>query len=269
MKIKPLMLLAFCCAATAHATVVTVGALEDTSIFQNSVNNSDGGGPGIFAGTNGTGSPRRGLISFNLSSIPAGATITNVQLTLTLGLTSGVFTSATIGLFDVNQTWNQGTVESTASGIGGTGNGAAANTGDATWNAAAYSSTSLTAWSAPGGPGGNYSATQSGSLIVTGATVGTAYTTSSTAQMVTDVQGWLNTPATNFGWELINADEGDASTVFGFYSSEWDNAHFGGSASQVPALQVSYTPAPEPGSGSLLGVAALSLLSTRTFRRRA
>ena len=58
MKITHLLLLGFFSAVTLEAqTVTTVPALQDTSIFQNSTTNSDGGGPGIFAGTNGTGSP--------------------------------------------------------------------------------------------------------------------------------------------------------------------------------------------------------------------
>jgi len=265
MKFAPFLLLAVCGAAAAHAqTVITVPALQDTSIFQNSVNNSDGGGPGIFAGTNGTGSPRRGLIEFNLSSIPSGATITSVQLTLTLGQTPGTFSNATVDFYDITKSWSQGTAESGASGIGGTGNGAPASTGDATWNDESYSASSPTLWTTAGG---DRSSTLSGALSITNATLNTAYTASSTAQMVADVQGWLNNPSTNFGWELINADEADASTVLGFYSSEWDNAHFNGSSTQVPALQVTYTPAPEPASGALLGTAAISLLGLR--RRRA
>jgi hypothetical protein len=265
MKIAPLILLTIGGLVSAQAqTVVSVSALQDTSIFQSGTSNSDGGGPGIFAGTNGAGSPRRGLLQFNLSSIPAGATVTNVQLTLTLGQFSGAYTSGTIDLYDLTKAWTQGTVESGASSIGGTGSGAAANAGDATWTDEYYSSTSPTLWTTAGG---DHSSTLSGALAVTNATQNVSYTAPSTAQLVADVQGWLNNPSTNFGWELINADESDSSTVFGFYSSEWDNAHFGGSSTQVPALQVTYIPAPEPASGSLLGMAAISLLGLR--RRRA
>ena len=264
MKIMRVILLAYCCSATVQATEVTVDAAQDTTIFQNNVNNSDGGGPGIFVGANGTGSTRRGLISFNVSSfVPAGAIITNVQLTLTLGVTSaGGPGSATIGLFDLTQNWGQGTNGSTATGIGGTGQGYAANPGDATWDAAFYPST---LWN---NPGGDHLSSASASLLVSGTTVGTSYNWLSTPQLVADVQGWLNTPTTNYGWELINADETDSNTLYGFYSSESDNAHFGGSASQVPALEVTYT-VPEPASGSLVALTALSLSALiRPFRRR-
>ena len=141
MKICPTLLffLAACCSVSVQAAAITLGADRDTSIIQSNVNNSLGGGPAFFAGTNGNNSVRRALISFDLSSIPAGATITNVQLTLTLGqVSSGSPGTATIGLFGLTQNWGEGTAGSTASGISGTGNGFAAVAGDATWNAASF-----------------------------------------------------------------------------------------------------------------------------------
>jgi hypothetical protein len=96
MKIHSTLLffLAACCSVSVRADVVTFGADRDVSIFQNNVNNSLGGGPGFFAGTNAMNSPRRALISFDVAgSIPAGTTITNVQLTLTLGQVGGATTA--------------------------------------------------------------------------------------------------------------------------------------------------------------------------------
>ncbi len=59
-------------AASVHAAVITLGADKDATIYQNN-NNSNGAGPGMFVGTNGTSSPRRALLSFDLSSIPTGS----------------------------------------------------------------------------------------------------------------------------------------------------------------------------------------------------
>ena len=256
---------------SAHADVKTLGANMDTAIVNGSnQNNSNGGGPLFFAGTDGNSAIHRGLISFDFSSIPAGSTITNVQLTLTLGQVAGgsTFTTATIGLFDVTQSWSAGTVSSvltTATSTSGAGSGAAANTGDATWNAAHYSPTAPALWTVAGG---DHATTASTSLFLPSNSVGTAFTWLSTSQLVADVQGWLNAPATNFGWELINANESASKTIYGFYGSEWHNyVAAGGSASQEPALQVTFTaPVPEPAGGLLLGVAAFTLLS---LRRRA
>lgn len=77
-------------ASPAFADTVTIGSMADATIFQNNVDNSNGAGPGIFAGGNGTSSPRRGLISFDVAdNVPTGSTITSAALTLVLGQSAG------------------------------------------------------------------------------------------------------------------------------------------------------------------------------------
>src|SRR5262245_48372919 len=77
-------------ALPASADTITIGASRDTTIFENPAGNANGGGPVLFAGTNGMNSPRRGLLGFDIAgNVPAGATITSVQLTLFLGLVAG------------------------------------------------------------------------------------------------------------------------------------------------------------------------------------
>jgi hypothetical protein len=266
MKLPLLLLfLASGVTTTALADVMDLGANHDTTIFQNNVSNSAGAAPGIFAGTNGAVSPRRGLISFDLSSIPTNATITGVQLTLTVGQIagsggSGGTSTETIGLFASTRAWGEGTTGASSS-IGGGGQGSAANPGDATWSSAAFQQT---AWTTPGG---DFDPTASASLLLAGATPGVSFTWLSTPQLVSDVQGWLDTPTTNFGWELINADEHDATTFDAFYSREGMSVA-GVTANQLPELQVTFT-VPEPAAGSLAVVAVLALLSSRPVRRRA
>jgi hypothetical protein len=265
MRIRYLVFLALWCSAMVHADIIDIGAEKDATIFQNNVNNSNGAGPGIFAGANGTSSPRRGLIAFDLSAIPAGSTITGVQLTLTVGQIagsggSGGSNTETIGLFALTRNWGEGTTGNTATQIGATGQGFAANPGDATWNAAAFQQTSWTT------PGGDFALTASASLTLNGAGPGLSFTWLSTPQLVADAQGWLNNPATDFGWELKNADETDPTTFDAFYSREGTRVS-GVTANQLPDLQVTYT-VPEPSSGTLAIIAALSFLGTRSFRRR-
>jgi hypothetical protein len=258
-----LVLLAAFCSESVHADVLTLAADKDTSIFQGSVNNSLGGGPAIFVGTNSLSTAQRAFISFDLSSIPAGATISAVSLTLTLGqVPGGSPGTATIGLFAATRSWGEGTVGSISAGISGTGNGFAADAGDATWNAAVYPGTLWTT------AGGDHAATASAPLFLGNKTVNNPFTWLSTPQLVADVQGWLTAPGTNFGWELINANESAASTQYGFYSREWSNAHFGGSASQVPALQVTYT-VPETGTSVLLAAATAACFARRRRHARA
>jgi hypothetical protein len=267
MKFSQLVVLTALGVASARADVITLPASQDASIVAGNPNNSNGGGPCFFSGTDGDDSPHRALISFSLNGIPSGATITNVQLTLTLAQVAGsgggggmIAHTATVGLFDLNQNWGEGTVESDASGIGGTGQGDTANPGDATWNAAFNGQTP---WNTPGG---DHASTASASLFMNSNTAGTPFTWTSTPQMVADVQGWLNSPSTNFGWELINADETDTRTFFAFFSREW-STFSGGEASQEPALQVTYT-VPEPAATSLAIVAGLAMLTLRPGRRR-
>jgi hypothetical protein len=72
-----------------EAGMVTIGASQDTTIFQNNPANSLGGGMALFAGNDATSSPRRALLFFNLAGIPKGATINSVSLELVLAGVAG------------------------------------------------------------------------------------------------------------------------------------------------------------------------------------
>jgi hypothetical protein len=245
-----------------EAATVTIGALKDASIFENNVNNSNGAGPGMFAGTNGMDSPRRGLIEFDIAgNIPSGATITDVQLILHLGQVAGTdSTPRTIGLFSLMADWGEGTTGA-GMAIGGTGQGFPANPGDATWNARLFPGT---LWATPGG---DHAASASATSVVT-SVINNAYTWGSTPGLITDVQTWLNTPATNFGWELINLDETTAQDFRAFFTREATDATL------RPELVVSYNPAvttggtPEPGSLVLLLSGLFGLIYGVRRRRR-
>jgi PEP-CTERM motif len=248
----------------ATATTITIDASRDATIFENNVNNSNGEGPVLFAGTNGATSPRRGLIDFDIAgNIPIGATITGVQLTLHLGQVAGSGggsggdqTPRTIGLFELMADWAEGMTGS-GSTIGGSGQGFAANPGDTTWNARFFPGT---LWATPGG---DHDATASATSTVT-SVIDAAYTWASPG-LVSNVQGWLNAPATNFGWELINLNETTATDFRAFYSREFSDA------SLRPSLQVTYTSptnTPEPASMMLLGMGGLILGAVGRRRSR-
>lgn len=224
-----------CFSAFARADIVTITPSKDAAIYAANVNNSNGAGPGMFVGTD-TGPNRlRSLIAFDIAGVPqlSGATITNVQLTLTLGLVAGGSPpTETIDLHRLTGDWGEGTTGSGSSGIGGTGGGFAANTGDATWNARMYPASLWTT------AGGDFSPTVSASVSV-GSTINASYAWTSTPALVADVQGWLDNPATNFGWELVNEDETSARTFRAFYTRETSTAAF------RPQLQITYA-VPEP-----------------------
>ncbi|MDN5870954.1 MAG: DNRLRE domain-containing protein [Nitrococcus sp.] len=218
----------------AFAGMVTIGPAADATIYENKVNNSNGAGPGIFVGGNGSGSPRRGLISFDVaSSVPAGSTITSVATTLYLGQVAGSgrgqgdSTARMISLYALTMPWGEGTTGSSEADIPGTGEGFPANTGDATWNANKFNQSLWT------NAGGDHALIASGSLSV-GNLVNVPYTWLSTPQLITDVQSWLDTPSSNFGWELINADENASKTFRAFYTKEWSDP------SMHPQLAISF-----------------------------
>jgi len=128
----------------------------------------------------------------------------------------------TIRLHRLLADWGEGA--SNASGP--EGNGASSSSGDATWVHRFFNSDS---WSTPGG---DSSSTVSGSASVAGPG---SYTWDSTSQLVTDVQGWVDDPSSNFGWIVIG-DEGANQTVKKFGSRE------NGTSANRPVLTVTYTP---------------------------
>jgi hypothetical protein len=225
----------------ARSATTTIGASKDNSIYQSQVNNSAGGAAGIFSGTNGAGSPRRGLIAFDIAAnVPAGAMITDAQLTMYLGNAPNS-NNQTIGLHRLTMNWGEGTAGSSTPAVGGGGNGFAAGTGDATWSTPTFGSG---AWTNPGGTG-DFIVTASASTVVNGP-IETSFTWVSTPALVSDVQGWLTNPATNFGWALINAGESANSTVKAFYSRSATQNGSGGTLDPAwrPALTITYIPEP-------------------------
>ncbi len=235
-------------APNAWAGSAILSASQNNSIFQNAVNNSAGGAAGIFAGTTATGSPRRGLIAFDVAAhVPAGATITSAELTLYLAAAGGG-AGQSISLHRLNADWGEGTAGSSLPTVSGSGLGFAAGAGDATWNANFHSST---LWSSPGATG-DFTAAASASTSI-GAIVETPYTWSSSPTMIGDVQSWLSDPAANFGWALVNANEVDNGTARAFYSRS-ATVNAGGDPLDLafrPTLTITYE-IPEPTAAVLL-----------------
>ena len=193
---------------------------KDNTLFQDSLGSqSNGAGQYLFSGATKQRSVRRALIAFDIAkAIPAGATITKVQLTLSMSKTISVPQS--VALRRVLSDWGEGRSDASAS----EGAGATATTGDATW---LHRTFNTAMWAKAGG---DFADTASANLSVGG--VG-KYTWTS-AQMAADVQQWLNNPASNFGWVLIG-NEGSTATAKRFDSKENDTP------ANRPVLVVDYT----------------------------
>lgn len=212
--------------STLSAATVTLNPVADTSIMQNNPNNSLGEQLSIPSGTTAGGAPTRVLLRFDPSAtIPANAVITSVSLKMVVNKENFVAPDAQFDLHRMLVSWAEGT------GLGQTGEPASA--GETSWNKRVVPGVN---WGAAGGLSGvDFAASISGSKVITspGAQI---FATS--AGLVSDVQSWVSSPASNFGWMLICAAESRSSTARRFASRE-DSA-------STPVLTVTFdAPAPE------------------------
>ncbi|MFK7741168.1 MAG: DNRLRE domain-containing protein [Planctomycetota bacterium] len=174
----------------------------DNMIYSDATNSSNGAGARMVVGRINAAGLRRGLLSFDVDgNMPAGSTINTARLRLVHRAPPLPFFSGTQTLIirRVTAAWTEGTADS---GVNA-GQGVVTAGGGATWvNRTAPG----TAWTTAGGD----FAAPSGSLAISDTY--TTFTSGSTAGLVSDVQGWLDTPANNFGWILIG-NESSTATV--------------------------------------------------------
>lgn len=221
-------LLAFSGLTHARPTIV-LDAVSDNTLYDDGFGESSNGtGDSIFAGRTGiiNNTIRRALIRFDLSSVPAGSTVTAATLKLTMLQTIS-------GSYDVSPhrclaSWGEG-----SSGPSfpdePEGGGFQAQPGDATWTNRFYPGTNWTT------PGGDFVASPSATTSVD--QIGDYNWSSS--QLAADVQHWINTPGANHGW-VVRGDEATTSSAkrFGSRTNPDPDAR--------PTLTVTYTP-PCPG----------------------
>jgi hypothetical protein len=193
-------------AGAAWADTVSITSDRDNTLYQDETGMTGNGlGESFFVGKTGQGLIRRGLIRFNIGgAVPAGATITGV--TLDLNMSMSISAEEEIGLFRALKDWGEGTSVANLPGNIGGGQGTAATHDDATW---LYTFYNTAQWGTPGGSASgaspDYVGTASGTAMV--GQVSQVYTWGSTPGMVADVQSWLDSPASNFGWFVIGGEE--------------------------------------------------------------
>jgi hypothetical protein len=219
--------------AVARADTVSLVSNRDTTIYQGNPSNSDGAGQAMFVGNTGVPSACRGLIGFDIAgNIPAGSTITGVQLSLVLVLTApSAPTSTSIELHRLLGDWGEGTSgQGSGAFHGGQGFSTAADGTTATWSHRFYNTTPWT------NPGGDFAATASGSTMVGSDNIAYSWDSNANPGMVQDVQSWLDNPSGNFGWVLLGDESAGASArVFNTRETQ--------SQGGAPALLVTFTPA--------------------------
>ncbi len=217
--------LLFLICSTTTAQTVVLNAVTDNTIYSEFTNNSNGAGENFTAGVICTGPLRRGLIKFDLSSIPAGATITSASLKLVVNKT--VSGAANMSLHRLNEAWGEG---SSDAGTGADGKGVTATAGDATWACtfANGAGACTTGWTTAGG---SFNSTATANVNV--ADVGN-YTWTGT-MLAADVQSMLDNAATNYGWIIKMTDESPTCTAKRFASRT------SSVLADRPALTINYT----------------------------
>jgi len=214
--------LSFACVTTATANIINITSTKDNTLYEYDPaegDHSNGAGFHFFAGENGMGELRRGVIAFDVAgTIPAGSTIIAVTLTMNMSMTPAG--PETVELHRLLADWGEGTSHAPM----GEGDGAPATPNDATWRHRFFDTIFWVT------EGGDFSAVASAVQSVGG--VG-QYMWSS-AQMVADVQEWLDSPASNFGW-LVLGDETAIATAKRFDTRE---------SASPPMLSIQYTPGP-------------------------
>lgn len=240
-------------ASAAFAVEITIGAFKDNIIYSDNVDNSNGAGPRLDIGRNMGGAFRRSLIAFDVAgSIPSGSTINSARLEIYNFNNTNITETHNYDVFSLLADWGEGTSNSSM------GMGAPATTGDATWNARFFDTTSPVLWTTPGG---DFAASPSASIDVAAATVNTFLAWESAA-LTSDVQDWLDDSASNFGWILIGDETTTEKSVRDFRSRD-----FTSDVTLRPKLTIDFTPVPEPSVLVLAGLGAFGFAVLRWRRK--
>jgi len=207
------------CSTTSCDVRLKLNASKDNILYQSATGTlSNALGNHVYAGNNANGI-RRGLISFDLSSIPTNAQVTQVELQLYCNSSSGA--SYPITLYKLLKNWGEGTSDDPTSTES---NGTTATTGDATWLHTFYNTVFWT------NPGGDFTNTPSATTNVNAASTFFSWTSE---QLMEDVQEWVEMPDMNFGW-VIRGDESSSSNSKRFSSRSFPTV------AQRPVLKISY-----------------------------
>jgi hypothetical protein len=217
--------LTYTAASSVSAAIINIFPIKDNTLYE--YNPAEGDlsnalGNHFFTGKTAKGESRRGVLAFDIAgNIPPGSTIMAASLSMNMSKTVDG-NARTTELHKLLADWGEGTSHAP----GEEGSGAPATPNDATWRHRFYDTVFWTT------QGGDFSATVSASKSV--GPLG-QYTWSS-AQMVADVQSWLNDPASNFGW-LVLGDESTSPTAKRFDTRE---------SASPPMLTIQYIPGSTP-----------------------
>jgi hypothetical protein len=220
----------------ARAETAILDAARDATLIESATGSlANGEGPAVFVGrtSQDADSRRRALLAFDVAAaLPGGALVTGAWVDLELSPSHPA--PIEVGLYRVAADWSEGPSRSS----GGVGD--PAQPGDVTWIHTRYDTERWTQ------AGGDFAAEPSAAAEIGDAG---AYRFESSAAVVSDVQAWLDEPASNHGWILVGGEDA-ASTAKRFYSRE------AGREGTGARLVVEYVPACEAAdlAGRALGI---------------
>ena len=196
---------------------------------------SNARGENLSVGQDASGTVRRSLLRFDLSSILPGSVVHSAELRL---FETRSRANYDVSLHRVLAGWGEG-----GSNGGSAGGYGTASAGDATWLRSVFPDT---AWSAAGG---DFVQEHSATTLVGFAPA--TYSWSSGA-MASDIQSWVDTPSGNHGWILIGQETiNQNAKLFGSRES-----------AAMPILTLQVSPVPEPSMVATL-LAGLGVIGWR------
>lgn len=235
----------FCGGAVSLAEVQTImlGASSDAALYEDEDGASaNGAGDFLFSGTTAQDEIRRSLLQFDIASVlPAHAVVQSVTLEMYMSRT--IVGDTPVALHRVTTAWSEGPADAD----GPEGIGAAAQSGDVTWQHASFDDVF---WE---NDGGDFDAQAS---AISDIAFEGDYTWSG-AGLIEDVQLWLNDPSVNHGWMLLGDESQDPT------AKRW-NSRTNSDEATRPLLTIEY--APEPSSLALLSLAGVLAMRGRNSR---
>ena len=215
-------------APTAWAQELLLEPVADATLYSEDGDGANGAGEGLFAGRTALGERRRALLRFDLSSLPAGASLQAAELTLTMD--RSITGTVPVRVHRALASWGEGS----AHAPGEEGAPAPAGTGDATWQ---WRFHATDAWATPGGdmaagPSASADIDGTGPYVFTG------------PGLLADIEAWRSDPAGNHGWFLV-ADETLAPPSAKRFASRQH-----ADPALRPLLRVAYSVAAPPAPGA-------------------
>lgn len=191
-------ILALCGPPPLHAQSGVATVAAEASIFEDQPDDNAGSYSLYCIGNQDTDETRRAFVKFTLPAIPDGATITRVvyefEQDRVRGQGAGPLT-ADMEMRRALENWEEG------SGVQGGGPcGGGSIVAGVTWNSAPNVSASLSAT--------EFLPATNNTQITIDTDVG-----DDDDGLIADIQAWVDSPATNFGWEYRVADEGAADNA--------------------------------------------------------